>query len=151
MAPGWIAPQGVENVHTLCAGKPESDDRGNSIVCKVLTSLMYKALYKNEILLSLRANNWTFTQGTTSSSWNGQFFYWFAYWLVFFLDQSRPIVTNLYVNHDMVIIWPLSIDRIHVIHKGIPDGPCRRERYNYSSTRVNGILNMKCQSQIIFF
>ena len=29
MTPGWNAPQGVENVHTLCAGKPESDDRGN--------------------------------------------------------------------------------------------------------------------------
>ena len=25
------APQGVENVHTLCAGKPESDDRGNNM------------------------------------------------------------------------------------------------------------------------
>ena len=25
ITPGWNAPQGVENVHTLCAGKPESD------------------------------------------------------------------------------------------------------------------------------
>ena len=24
-------PQGVENVHTLCEGKPESDDRGNNM------------------------------------------------------------------------------------------------------------------------
>ena len=31
MATGWNAPQGVENVHTLCAGKHESDDRGNNI------------------------------------------------------------------------------------------------------------------------
>ena len=31
ITPGWNAPQGVENVHTLCAGKPESDDRGNNI------------------------------------------------------------------------------------------------------------------------
>ena len=30
----------VENVHTLCAGKPESDDRGNNISVKSLgTSL----------------------------------------------------------------------------------------------------------------
>ena len=35
MTPGWNAPQGVENVHTLCAGKPESNDRGNNIlICK---------------------------------------------------------------------------------------------------------------------
>ena len=34
------APHGVENVHTLCAGKPESDDRGNNISVKRLgTSL----------------------------------------------------------------------------------------------------------------
>ena len=33
MVPSWNAPQGVENVHTLCAGKPESDDRGN---CRAL-------------------------------------------------------------------------------------------------------------------
>ena len=40
MATGWNAPQGVENVHTLCAGKPESDDRGNNISVKRLgTSL----------------------------------------------------------------------------------------------------------------
>ena len=31
MATGWNAPQGVENVHTLCADKPESDDRGNNM------------------------------------------------------------------------------------------------------------------------
>ena len=28
------APQGVENVHTLCAVKPDSDDRGNNISVK---------------------------------------------------------------------------------------------------------------------
>ena len=40
MATGWNAPQGVEKVHTLCAGKPESDDRGNNISVKRLgTSL----------------------------------------------------------------------------------------------------------------
>ena len=33
MATGRNAPQGVENVHTLCVGKPESDDRGNSMYC----------------------------------------------------------------------------------------------------------------------
>ena len=27
MTPGWNAPQGVENVHALCAGKPDSYDR----------------------------------------------------------------------------------------------------------------------------
>ena len=31
MMPGWNAPQRVENVHTLCAGKPEFDDTGNNI------------------------------------------------------------------------------------------------------------------------
>ena len=31
MTPGWNAPQGVENLHTLCAGKPGSGDRGNNI------------------------------------------------------------------------------------------------------------------------
>ena len=31
MMPGWNAPQGVENVHKLCVGKPESDDQGNNI------------------------------------------------------------------------------------------------------------------------
>ena len=41
-APGRNAPQGVDNVHTLCAGKPESDDQGNNISVKRLdTSLMY--------------------------------------------------------------------------------------------------------------
>ena len=40
MATGWNAPQGVENVHILCAGEPESDDRGNNISVKRLgTSL----------------------------------------------------------------------------------------------------------------
>ena len=36
MATGCYAPQGVENVHTLCAGKPESDDRGYNISVKRL-------------------------------------------------------------------------------------------------------------------
>ena len=36
------APQGVENVQTLCAGKPESNDRDNIISEKRLeTSLIY--------------------------------------------------------------------------------------------------------------
>ena len=40
MATGWNTPQKVENVHTLCVGKPESDDRGNNISVKRLgTSL----------------------------------------------------------------------------------------------------------------
>ena len=47
MTPGWNAPQGVENVHTLCAGNSESDDRGNNIYIKRLeTSFMYQTLYK---------------------------------------------------------------------------------------------------------
>ena len=33
MTPGWNASQGVKNVHTLCAGKPESDDWGNNMIC----------------------------------------------------------------------------------------------------------------------
>ena len=42
MTPGWNAPQGVDNVHTLCAGKPESDDQGYNISVKWLdTSLVY--------------------------------------------------------------------------------------------------------------
>ena len=42
MTPGWDAPQGVENVHSLCAGKPESNDWANNISVKHLeTSLMY--------------------------------------------------------------------------------------------------------------
>lgn len=36
MTPGWNDPQGVENVHTQCAGKPESDDLGNNISVKHL-------------------------------------------------------------------------------------------------------------------
>ena len=31
LATGRNAPQGVENVHTLCEGKPEPDDRGNNM------------------------------------------------------------------------------------------------------------------------
>ena len=41
MATGWNAPRGVENVHTLCAGKPESDDRGNNnYICKALRHIV---------------------------------------------------------------------------------------------------------------
>ena len=36
----WNAPQGVENVHTLCAGKPESDDRGNNIYIYLYSALI---------------------------------------------------------------------------------------------------------------
>ena len=51
MTPGWIAPKGVENVHTLCAGKPESNDRCNNIYVKRLEiSSVYYALYKSGIL-----------------------------------------------------------------------------------------------------
>ena len=46
MASGLNAPQGVENGHTLCAGKPESDDRCNNMsVQRLDTSLMYWVLY----------------------------------------------------------------------------------------------------------
>ena len=56
MATGRNAPQGVENVHTLYAGKPESDDRGNNISVERLKNIivsMYWALYKSGILLLL--------------------------------------------------------------------------------------------------
>ena len=42
MATGWNAPQGVENVHTLCEGNPESDDRGNNISVKRLGTSLYR-------------------------------------------------------------------------------------------------------------
>ena len=42
VVPGWNAPQGVENVHTLCAGKPESDDRGNNMFVKRLETICIK-------------------------------------------------------------------------------------------------------------
>ena len=46
LTPGWSSPLGVENVHTLRAGMPQSDNRGNNISAKRLeTSLMYYALY----------------------------------------------------------------------------------------------------------
>ena len=49
--PGWNAPQGVENVHTLCADKPESDDRGNDISLMCLERLCIKRLIKANIIL----------------------------------------------------------------------------------------------------
>ena len=42
--PLWNAPQGVENVYTLCAGKPESDDRGNNISVKCLDTSLYRCI-----------------------------------------------------------------------------------------------------------
>ena len=39
MTPYWNAPNGVENVHTLCAEKPESDDQGKDISVKHLETL----------------------------------------------------------------------------------------------------------------
>ena len=42
MAPGYNGPQGAENVHPFCAGKAESDDRGNNEYVKRLkTSSVY--------------------------------------------------------------------------------------------------------------
>ena len=51
----WNAPQRVENVHTLCAGMPESDDRDNDNYisvkrCERVCGPAWKALYKNELL-----------------------------------------------------------------------------------------------------
>ena len=43
-ATGWNDPQGVENVHTLCAGKPESDDQVNNISVKRLGTLLYRCI-----------------------------------------------------------------------------------------------------------
>ena len=40
MTPGWNAPQGVENVHALCAGKSGSDDRGSNNICKALKDIV---------------------------------------------------------------------------------------------------------------
>ena len=54
MATGWNAPQGVENVHTLCAGKPESDDRGNNISVKRLGTSLGRCIeryIKNRIII----------------------------------------------------------------------------------------------------
>ena len=54
MATGWNAPQGVENVHTLCAGKPESDDRGNNISVKRLGTSLDRCIeryIKNRIII----------------------------------------------------------------------------------------------------
>ena len=34
MAIAWNAPSGVEKMHILCEGKPESDDRGNNTSVK---------------------------------------------------------------------------------------------------------------------
>ena len=44
VVPGWNAPQGVENVHTLCAGKPDSDDRGNNMFVKRLETYVLSAI-----------------------------------------------------------------------------------------------------------
>ena len=44
MATGWNAPQGMENVHTLYAGKPESDDPGNNKSVKRLDTLLYRCI-----------------------------------------------------------------------------------------------------------
>ena len=44
MATGWNAPQGVENVHTLCVGKPEYNDRGNNISVKRLDTSLYQCI-----------------------------------------------------------------------------------------------------------
>ena len=54
MATGCNAPQGVENVHTLCAVKPESDDRGNNISVKHLGTSLDRCIeryIKNGLLL----------------------------------------------------------------------------------------------------
>ena len=45
---------GVENVHTLCAGKPESDDRGNNISVKRLGTSLDRCIerhIKNRIII----------------------------------------------------------------------------------------------------
>ena len=45
MAIGLNAPQGVENVHTLCVVKPEFNDRGNSIsVKRFLDTSLYQCI-----------------------------------------------------------------------------------------------------------
>ena len=47
LSPGWNAPQGVDNVHTLCACKPESDDWGNDMY--LLIALRGPAVLKSAI------------------------------------------------------------------------------------------------------
>ena len=51
LVPGWNAPQGVDNVHTLCAGKSESDERGNNISVKRYIKVEYY-YYSSLCLLS---------------------------------------------------------------------------------------------------
>ena len=62
MTPGWNAPQGVDNVHTLCAGKPESYDRGNDMIAgpsgrSNSMNTDEATLGKQDILLLLLLNN----------------------------------------------------------------------------------------------
>ena len=49
VTPDWNAPQGVETVHTVCAGKFESNDRGNSIFVKSLETFVLSAISKLNI------------------------------------------------------------------------------------------------------
>ena len=53
MTPGWNAPQGVENVHTLCAGEPKSDDRGNNMIAGPSEHTDEATRGKQDILLLL--------------------------------------------------------------------------------------------------
>ena len=39
-----MLPKGVENVHTLCAGKPESDEKGNNISVKPLDTSLNRCI-----------------------------------------------------------------------------------------------------------
>ena len=48
MLPGWNTPQGVENVRTICGGKPESDDGDNNISLNRLETSQYIKHYINE-------------------------------------------------------------------------------------------------------
>lgn len=56
MTHGLNVPHGVENVHTLCAGKPESDDRNNK--CKALRDIadLLSAILTQNIIIILMFN-----------------------------------------------------------------------------------------------
>ena len=57
MVTGWNAPKGVENVHTLCAGKPESVDRGNDVYC--IRRIINVSYYYYLSLLFIILSSWT--------------------------------------------------------------------------------------------
>ena len=64
--PGWNAPQEVENVHRLCAGKPVSDDSGANISvkcfvkCAINELLLLLLIYHNLIFITEKCHYYSF-------------------------------------------------------------------------------------------